>query len=78
MSSNQFQNTRAFFYAVGMSDGPLRSYIINSTKFPACLYGLDYPDEDSIVTSWLRHEVDEIEQYINRVICDDCFTVSYP
>ncbi|KAF8998352.1 hypothetical protein BDQ17DRAFT_1505314 [Cyathus striatus] len=74
MSSNQFQNTRAFFYAVGMSNGPLRLYIINSTKFPACLYGLDYPDEDSIVTSRLCREVDEIEQYINRVTCDDCFT----
>ncbi|KAF8989451.1 hypothetical protein BDQ17DRAFT_1334078 [Cyathus striatus] len=74
MSSNQFQNTRAFFYAIGMSNGPLRSYIINSTKFPACLYGLDYPDEDSIITSQLHHKVDEIEQYINGVTCDNCFT----
>ncbi|KAF8990632.1 hypothetical protein BDQ17DRAFT_1333342 [Cyathus striatus] len=74
MSSNQFQNTRAFFYAIGMFDGPLRSYIINSTKFPACLYGLDYPDEDSIITSRLCREVDKIEWYINGVSCDDCFT----
>ncbi|KAF9002371.1 hypothetical protein BDQ17DRAFT_1426022 [Cyathus striatus] len=74
MSSNQFQNTRAFFYAIGMSDGPLRSYIINSTKFLACLYGLDYPDEDSIITSQLCREVDEIERYINGITCDDCFT----
>ncbi|KAF8986539.1 hypothetical protein BDQ17DRAFT_1335560 [Cyathus striatus] len=76
MSSNQFQNTRVFFYAVGMSDGPLRLYIINSTKFPACLYGLDYPNEDSIITLQLHHEVDKIEQYINGVTCNDCFTDS--
>ncbi|KAF8982225.1 hypothetical protein BDQ17DRAFT_1336976 [Cyathus striatus] len=68
MSSNQFQNTRVFFYAIGMSDGLLRSYIINSTKFPACLYGLDYPDKDSIITSQLCHKVDEIERYINRML----------
>ncbi|KAF8981368.1 hypothetical protein BDQ17DRAFT_1337359 [Cyathus striatus] len=37
-------------------------------------FGLDYPDEDSIVTLRLHHEVDKIEWYINRVMCDNCFT----
>ncbi|KAF8997314.1 hypothetical protein BDQ17DRAFT_1511635 [Cyathus striatus] len=55
MSSNQFQNARVFFYAIGMSDGPLRSYIIKFTKFPACLFGFDYLNEDSIITSQLHY-----------------------
>ncbi|KAF8989331.1 hypothetical protein BDQ17DRAFT_1334125 [Cyathus striatus] len=57
MSSNQFQNARAFFYAAVMSDSPLRSYIINSMKFPACLFALNYPNEDSFITSWLCHKM---------------------
>ncbi|KAF8987561.1 hypothetical protein BDQ17DRAFT_1334988 [Cyathus striatus] len=74
MSSNQFQNSRAFFYAAEMADGPLRLYIINSMKFPACLFALDYPNEDSIITLWLHHNVNKIEDYINKVKCNDCHT----